>query len=404
MPFINQGLPGQRIEYISIFATKLQLMINTEDFEDIRPYFDSEVNAAINRVVSDPLIYKVLEFLFPGENHQERVNAMRNFKSVFEFQDLFMHKAIRAIVKNTSDGLSYSGFENINPDICYLFIGNHRDIVLDSAILQILLHENNFPTSEITFGSNLMYSDFVVDAGKLNKMFKVQRGESGRDFYLSSRKLSSYIRHAITEKKQSVWIAQRNGRTKDGIDKTEQGLIKMFSISGPRDFEESFSVLNIVPLTISYEYEPCDVLKAREIMLTKRGPYVKAPDEDLRSILQGIAGYKGRIDLKVGKPVNNLLPAISESKDKHRELAEAIDRSIHGDYKLWPTNFIAYDILEKGTRFEKDYSHEEKQKFLGYIENAIRKVSEASDYDEMFKTVMEIYAGPVYSRLNIETA
>lgn len=369
------------------------------DFDDIRPYNDSEVKLAVSRVVANPTLVPVLGYLFPERNVDDIINEMLGYNTVFDFQIQLMDKVIRSIVNKTSSGLTCSGFENLDPTKKYLFVSNHRDIMLDSGILQILLHENGHETSEITFGSNLMISQFVIDLGKLNKMFTLHRGGTGRDFYNISQRLSSYLRYTINQKKQSVWIAQKNGRTKDGNDLTEPAIIKMFGISGSKNFVENFSELNIVPMSISYEIEPCDNLKVREMYLSNEGPYEKQKDEDLNSILKGITGLKGRIHLAVGKSFTNesLEPinSIKADNEKYRELARLIDQQIHLNYKLWPGNYAASDMLHENEDYKGFYSDDEKQKFEEYIARQADSIQTSGDPLLFRKMLLRLYSFPV---------
>jgi len=212
------------------FEQKNRMMFSVEDFEDIRPYFDHEINPALRRIISNPLFDKITEFLFPGKDHKEIKDMLAGTYTAHDFQLHFMHPLVNSILKKTSDGLSTDGFEQLTPGIPYLFVGNHRDIVLDSAILQVLLFDYGHKTSEISFGSNLMINQFVIDFGKVNRMYRVDRAGNKAELLNISQKLSAYIRHTITNKRASVWIAQRPGRTKNGYDKTEAGLLKMFNI------------------------------------------------------------------------------------------------------------------------------------------------------------------------------
>lgn len=369
-------------------------------FDDIRPYYDSEARAVLHRLIEDPLFFKLVAYFWPEMTEAEVRAKADTVNSNLDFQLAFMHKAIRAIVDRTSNGLSISGIENLSNKDSYLFVANHRDILLDSALLQIILAEHSFETSEITFGNNLMEEGFITDFGRLNRMFKVQREGTSKELYEISKKLSAYIRHTIVNKKTSVWIAQRNGRTKDGIDLTQTGLLKMLNISGQRNFEENFKQIKIVPLTISYEYEPCDALKARELYLSSlHTKYQKAPGEDLNSILTGITQAKGKMHLSFGQPILNEIDALGEGNenDKIKRLASLIDQRIHTDYRLWPVNYIAADLLEQGTRFSQNYSSEEKENFIAYTQQAL---SNLDIEDELLKQIfLKIYAGPVYSKI-----
>ena len=370
------------------------------NFEDIRPYYDNEAREAMFRLLADPLFFKLVNYLWPQMTAEEVRSKADKVFSNLDFQLQFMHAAIRTIVATSAKGLTCSGFEHLDKNESYLFIANHRDILLDSAILQILLVENGFSTTEITFGNNLMDSGFITDFGRLNRMFAVQREGTSKELYEISRKLSAYIRHTIEDKKTSVWIAQRNGRTKDGLDLTQTGLLKMLNISGTNTFENNHKQLRIVPLSISYEYEPCDVLKVKELYLSSlHTKYKKAQGEDLNSIITGITQPKGRIHLAVGKPITDELSQLSEisnDNEKTKKLTSWIDKQIYTYYKLWPTNYIAADLLEKSTKYQDNYTHEEKKNFLRYMSDSLSGIDGDSDFIEQI--FLKIYSNPVYSR------
>ncbi len=374
-----------------------------DHFEDIRPYYDEEINAALRRIVAVPEFKKILEFLFPGGDKDQMIADLKKIDSALEFQKQFMHPLVNSIVKKTSWGLTTSGFDKLPKGKPYLFVGNHRDIVLDSAILQVILLDYGHETSEITFGSNLMTNQFIIDLGKVNRMFKVNRGGNRMELFRNSQILSAYIRHTITHKKTSAWIAQRNGRTKDGSDKTETGLLKMFHISGACDFFESFSELNIVPLSISYEYEPCCAFKVRELLsATSENPYKKEPNEDFMSILTGITRQKGHIHLAACEEVNHQLCDINPSgsqNDKITQLSAVMDASIYKNYKLWPTNYIAFDLLNNGHQYADHYTSEDESAFREYMNKELSLfISNKTAARDVF---LKIYANPLINLLNI---
>ena len=372
-------------------------MSDTYNFDDIRPYYDNEAREVMRRLQHDPLFMQLIKHLWPEMTQEEAFAKADKVTSNMAFQLEFMHQAIRVIVSRSSTGLTCSGFENIDPKQAYLYIANHRDILLDSAILQILLVEHGFETSEITFGNNLMQGNFITDFGKLNRMFTVVREGNSRELYEISQKLSAYIRHTISKKNVSVWIAQRNGRTKDGNDLTQSGLIKMLNMSGGKNFSESIKQLKIVPLSISYEYEPCDDLKVQELYLSSlHSKYVKAPGEDLTSILTGITQPKGRIHMAVGKPIDKELleiEKISNENEKIKQLVNVIDEQLYANYKLWPVNYIAIDILNESKEFSSFYSEEEKQNFVDYIKQKTSKLK--GDEQSLFNLFINMYANPV---------
>ena len=371
-------------------------------FDDMRPYYDNESYEILQRIIKDPLFMRLVNNLWSEMTYEEVKTKAAKVETAMGFQKEFMHPAIRTIVERSSDGLTCSGFENLDKNDSYLFIANHRDILLDSAILQILLVEHGFATSEITFGNNLINNGFITDFGRLNRMFTVLREGTGRELYDISKKLSSYIRHTIINKKVSVWIAQRNGRTKDGNDQTQTGLLKMLNISGKGNFSENFAEFKIVPLTISYEYEPCDVLKVQELYLSSlHTKYIKTSGEDLNSILTGIIQPKGRIHMAVGKPIINELNEIEitlSDNEKIKQLAALIDRQIFKNYKFWAVNYVAADILENSTRFSRHYTPFEKEKFINYI-NSKTSIIEG-EQDSLFNLFITLYANPIRNIYN----
>ena len=364
-------------------------------FDDIRPYVDSEIPAAMQRIVSDKYFPLVCDFLFPDTPVQEVAVLLGSCRTVEEFQMRVMYKVIYAIADKTTDGLTVSGMERLDPGKDYLFVSNHRDIMMDAGFLQVLLSDAGRRTSEITFGANLMQGQMVIDVGKSNKMFRIERPTtvtSARDFLLKSQYVSKYIRYAITEKKESVWIAQRNGRTKDGIDLTDQGIIKMFCLSGGEDRVQALDELNIAPLSISYEWEPCDELKALELYAKSSGqPYIKKPGEDLNSILTGITQPKGRVHLAVCEPIRReeLEPFHNYSNpDFNKAVAELIDSRIRTAYRLYPNNYIAADLL-KGKR-SHSYTDAEKETFVKHVDEITKEYP-----SELRDILLHIYANPV---------
>jgi hypothetical protein len=374
------------------------------DFDDIRAFYDHEVKDVTNKLIHDPLFMNLINYLWPEMTFDDVKLKASKVNGNIDFQLQFMHAAIRKIVEMSSSGLTSSGFEQLDPEKSYLFVANHRDILLDAAILQILLVEHGFPTSEITFGSNLKEKGFVTEFGKLNRMFTVLREGTSKELYEISRKLSAYIRHTIVDKKVSVWIAQRNGRTKDGYDTTQSGLLKMLNISGRKSFSENFTQLNVVPLTISYEYEPCDHLKTQELYLSGlHTKYTKSPGEDLNSIITGIKQFKGKIHMSVGAPIEEkeyqYIDKIENENDKIKALTSMIDKRIHHDYKLNPVNHIACDILHETNLFEAFYSQEEKNTFVKYMNE---KTGQIQGETLALKAIfLKLYAQPTINKLHL---
>jgi hypothetical protein len=374
---------------------------NTEEFGDIRPYTDEEAVEALGRVSRHPMMPVISKYLFSGLPASTLSHMLRGIGSIDQFQDEVMLAVIDAVLAKTSDGLSCSGVENLRAvNGRFLAVSNHRDIVMDPALIQHVMRHNGFPFTEICVGSNLLTSQLIVDLMRSNRMIKVIRGIGARELYLSSQLLSQYIRETIVSGRASIWIAQREGRTKNGLDSTEQGLLKMFDMSGKGTFEENFAELNIVPMSISYEYESCDSRKAREVLLRREGPYVKKPKEDLHSIMTGIRQWKGHIHIEIGKP---LTPeeiheaSLCEKNDRYQAIRHAVDRRIIEGYKLWKTNYMAHDLLYGKSEFLDNgmYGAQDLADFVKYMAHKLGKLERRLDQKELRKIFLGIYAGPV---------
>ena len=373
-------------------------MTDEHKFDDIRPYRDDEIPAAMQRIVSDPYFPQVAQYVYPDRNVQEVRDIMLGCRNIYEFQTTVMKQVNEQVIAATTDGLTFGGVERLDPSKRYLFISNHRDIVLDSCLLMYILHTNGHKIGEITFGSNLMKGQMVIDIGKSNKMFKVERGGNPRELYTTSVHLSEYIRYAITEKKESVWIAQRNGRTKDGMDRTDQGLIKMLSMSGGKDRVKALAELNIAPVSVSYEWESCDILKALELYASRDGkPYVKKPGEDLNSILTGITQPKGRVHIEICEPLTasdlNAIPTDYVDAQFRHAVAELMDSRICGGYRLFPNAYVAHDIRSGNNRYADRYTDSQRDAFTARL-HELDKYGTDPALRDIF---LGIYANPVDS-------
>lgn len=365
-------------------------------FDNLRPYYDSEIPAAIERVAASPYLPAIATYLFPEKPLEEVRQLLQKSQTIYDFQKNIMLPAIHSIVDQTSSGLSYAGIDGLKDGRKRMFIANHRDILLDAAILQILLFDNEIDTSEITFGSNLMKGDLVIDIGKMNKMFRIMRGGTVKEFYKYSTEVSSYMRYAILQKKQSVWIAQRNGRTKDGADKTDMAVLKMFALSSDNPFFENLKELNITPVVVSYEYEPCDFQKTQELFISRYQKYEKEPGEDLNSILHGIRQFKGHIHFVITDAITDEELRYCDRCERNRkfqQLAQIIDRRIYENYRLWPTNYIAHDLLNQSYRYRDCYTEEQRRQFVDYMEAGLRNL--IGDETELRDIFLSIYANPV---------
>jgi hypothetical protein len=370
--------------------------MSEDKFKEIRPYKGEEEAAALARIAAHPILKDISNYLFPGKDPNDLKHLISSLKSVEEFQAKVMLFAIKKIVSDTAKNLTYSGLEKMHDGSARLLVSNHRDIMLDSAIIQVILHINNIPTSEMAVGDNLVTDPFMEDVARSNKMIKVIRTGNPRELYKYSSILSEYIRESIGTGRSSVWIAQRNGRTKNGVDITEQGLLKMFDMSGSGSFKEDFGKLSITPVSISYEYEPCDFLKARELFISRRTKYKKSPGEDLNSILTGLMQHKGNIHIHFCEVINEqelAECAVQEKNEKFKMLAEFIDKRIYSTYRIWNTNMIAYDMLNSSNVFSSMYTEEEYKAFDEYCELKISGFE--GDRAEIKDIFLSIYANPV---------
>lgn len=375
-------------------------MVDLSEFEDIRPYSDEEAVEALQRVSRHPALPTISKYLFPKQPVNTLASMLREIDSIDEFQKVVMIGVINAVLARSSEGFTFSGMNNlekVNGKI--LAVSNHRDIVLDPALILYAMNASGFPMAELCVGSNLLSNRLVEDLLKSNRMIKVIRGISARQMYLNSQTLSKYIRLSITSGKSSIWIAQKEGRAKNGIDKTEQGLLKMFDMSGEGSFEENFKELNIVPMSISYEYESCDSRKARELLLSRQGPYVKKKNEDLHSILTGIGQQKGHIHLTVDKPLTSeeiATAAALNGNDRYQALRGILDKRIRSGYKLWKTNYMGYDLMHGTSEFlGVKYLPEDLEKFKAYTEHKLAKLERRLDRNELRDIFWHIYGNPV---------
>jgi len=370
-------------------------------FDDIRPYYDEEIPAAMKRISEDPYFPLLAQYVFPELTLDQVMQQFAGFRTINDFQYKVMYAANQQIIARTTDGLTCGGVDRLEKGNSYLFVSNHRDIVLDSCMMMYLLYINGKSTGEITFGANLMQGQLVIDLGRSNRMFRVERGGNMREFYRSSRHLSEYIRHTIKEKNLGIWIAQRNGRTKDGIDRTDQGIIKMFGMSGGKDRVEALAELNIVPVSVSYEWEPCDVQKAVELYRTSDGtPYVKKPGEDLNSILTGITQYKGRVHMEFCKPiVREDLEALNDVPDAefHRQVANLIDRRITEGYRKFENTYIAADMMTGRRDYTNIYTNEQVDRFVANM-NRLQEIKDCNQ-EELKRIFLGIYGNPICAPL-----
>lgn len=375
-------------------------MEKNPQFDDIRPYYEEEIPAAMQRIATSDVFPLLASFVYPGESIEKIRERVCAFTTTKEFQHDTMRRVNEQVIARSTTGATISGLDRLDPDKNYLFVSNHRDIMLDASLLQYFFVINGFETTEITFGANLMMNPVVIDVGKSNKMFRVERpGGDLKEFYRKSLHLSEYIRYTIKEKKQSVWIAQRNGRTKNGIDATDQGIIKMFCMSEPHNKIKALADLHIAPVAISYEWEPCDILKALELYESQYTRYTKKPGEDLNSILTGIMQQKGRVHIELCQPISVAELSAFENQtnnEYHKSVAKLIDRRINTNYRLYPNNYIAHDLLYGNTKYRDMYTDEQYDAFQKRLSKLDKY--DTCDIDRLKEIFVGIYSNPVDNR------
>lgn len=371
------------------------------DFSSIEPYTPAEVPSAIARLAHNPMFSRLVKTMNPNVDADAFAALMECITTCDELQYMVMRPLVYQIVQRSMSSFTYDGLENISADKCYLFVSNHRDITLDAGLLDVALIANGIKTPEIGFGNNLMKNDFMIDLFRLNKMFTIIRDGSRREFYNNSVFLSNYIHHVLFEKRSSVWIAQRNGRTKNGDDRTDQGLLKMFSMAGTGDFEADFNKLNIVPVAISYEYEPCDLMKSVAEYTSSTGIYEKTQHEDVVSIMMGISQQKGDVHLHFCKPITAEEVASCAAlfkNERYTALADIIDNRIHQGYKLHKTNYIAADLVTGDAQYVDNYTTQQLEDFMSYAEHSSLKGPSLAAREKIMDFFLAIYANPVFNK------
>jgi len=372
-------------------------------FDEIRYFYDQEVNEKLESIARDPMMKALMSFTFPDTDEQVWLEQFKEVHSISDFQHQFVAYAVRQILAKSSEGLTTSGFDKLDKNTSYLFISNHRDIVLDTSLLNLVLLESGLIMTASAIGDNLVRKNFLNVLAKLNRNFLVQRGLSLRDQLTSSQSMSEYIKEQLLQENRSVWIAQREGRTKNGNDATQQGVLKMLAMAaGDQSLTDYFKTLKIVPISISYEYDPTDSLKMPQLLAQHRDEeYIKGKNEDFTTMLSGILGQKKRIHLHAGDVIDTELDDIAATIDnKNKQLqaiAQVIDRSIISNYKLWPTKYIAYDLLHNTDTYASEYTEQEKQLFIRRLEMRIDPSDPVSK--EYF---LAMYANPLVNKLKLE--
>lgn len=373
------------------------------NFDDIRFYHDDEVNPALREYVQNPMIKALLHYTFPNKTIDEIKELVLTCESIEDFQGKVIYYSVENVLERTSEGLCAKGFEKLDSAESYFYISNHRDIILDTSLINYTLKNHELTMTASAIGDNLVQKPFLMALSRLNRNFLVLRNQSPREMLRSSMKLSEYIRHLLFDKKRSVWMAQREGRTKDGNDVTQQGVLKMLAMAkGKKDILDYFSELKIVPVAISYEFDPTDMLKMPEVLAKRmKEEYKKSANEDFNSIMRGALGQKGRIKLKAGEMLtardfDHIRKQELSVNDQIKEVANLIDRSIYRNFHLWPANYIAYDLLKNEERFAEHYSEKDKRKFERRIERRVDVKNPLA-----LNSYLLMYANPVINKMSL---
>lgn len=376
-----------------------------EEFDEIRPYSPEELPKIFEELLSDSDFIEVIKKVLPDTPIEALANILRNCKTNLDVQKNIFYGLLHDIIKKCSDGFSFDSSQIADKNKGYTFISNHRDIVLDSGFLSVGLIDNGFPTTvEIAIGDNLLIYPWIKKLVRVNKAFIVQRALSMRQMLEASARMSRYIHFAVTQKQENIWIAQREGRAKDSNDRTQDSVLKMLAMGGRGDVIDSLKELNIVPLSLSYEYDPCDFLKAQEMQLKRDVEgFKKSQQDDLVNMQTGIFGYKGRIHFQTGPCINNELEALRglPKVEIFTKVSEIIDRYIHRNYRMYPANYIACDMLNGNTTMAEHYTAEDKAKFEAYLEKKISLINiPDKDIDFLRERILTMYANPAINHLH----
>ncbi len=378
--------------------------MDTKEFDDIRPYNDEELPKAVEELIADPAFVKAVNTVLPHVPFDLIAAKMRSCKTTNEFQRSLCYDALTNQADKTSGGITLDMSALPDPTLAFTYISNHRDITLDSGFLSLALMRIHLQGVEIAIGDNLLIHPWIKKFVRINKSFIVQRALTMRQMLESSERMSRYMHYAITEKKQSIWIAQREGRAKDSNDITQESVLKMIAMGGEGSIIESLKEMNIVPLTISYEYDPCDYLKAQEFQLKRDNPeYKKTTQDDMKSMAMGIEGQKGKIHFQMSASLNDFLASLDPAMPKtdlYATIAKEIDKCIHQNYRIYPGNYVAYDLLKGEDRFASHYSSDEKTEFEEYVAGQLDKIDLPNkDVPYLYEKILTMYANPLINHL-----
>ncbi len=382
-------------------------MTQDNDFSDIAPLDDKVFHSTMERLVKEPGFLHALKYAIPERDLPVLLNELSKIDNKYDFQHQIMFPFLEMLAKTTTSGITIGGVKNFNPSLNYTFITNHRDIVLDASFLNLAFLRNNLPTTEVAIGDNLLIFDWISDLVRLNKSFIVKRNTGLREGLMAAKKLSAYIHYCLLEKHESVWIAQREGRAKDSSDHTQESLIKMLAIAGEGSFMQKLKEINLMPVAISYEYDPNDYLKAREFLMRRRDPeFKKSQRDDLFSMETGLLQFKGKVHFQLTPRINSKIDQIGNFKDNNtaaKYVVKIIDQAIHRSYLIYTINYVAFDLLHSTTRFEAYYTPERKKEVIDYFNNQLDKVDlpdiTAEEREFMMTMMLTMYANPLKNKL-----
>ncbi len=377
------------------------------DFSDIAPYDDSVFKEKLATLVKDPGFLHAVNYCMPKEDVKVVLEELNHIDNKYDFQHQIMFPFLEMLANTTTAGISLGGMKYYNPGMSYTFITNHRDIVLDASFLNLAFLRKGYPTSEVAIGNNLLVFDWITDLVKLNKSFIVKRNTGLREGLLAAKKLSAYIHHAILEKHESIWIAQREGRAKDSSDHTQESLVKMLAIAGEGSFMDKLKEINLMPVSISYEYDPNDYLKAKEFLMRRRNPeYKKSQRDDLFSMETGLLQFKGRVHFQLTPRINTKLDQLGDFPDNNTSAKYAgcvIDQAIHRSYEIFPVNYVAFDMLHRTERFAAKYSELEKKEIIDYFNTQLAKAEipdlTEEEHEFMMEMMLTMYSNPLKNKL-----
>ena len=377
-----------------------------EQFDPIRPFEPDELPDVFDRLLQNEQFCSVLAYLYPDVPKEALAEKMHACKDNLDFQKTFCYGFLVQLLARLSKGCNID-IASLDTDSRYTFISNHRDIVLDSALLDKLLIDAGFNTTcEIAIGDNLLKLPWVKDLVRVNKSFIVERALSMREMLMASKRLSEYMHFVIAEKNDNVWIAQREGRAKDSNDRTQEAILKMMVMGGEGSIIDRLKQLHLVPLAISYEYDPCDYLKAAELQARRDNPsWQKGPMDDVTSMQTGIMGYKGYIHYQCADCIDSYLdtiPADTPKTELFRLIADHIDRQIFAGYRLYPNNYVALDLLHGDSAHADHYTAEDKAQFEAYLKDQLDKIEmEGKDNAYLREQMLKMYANPAINQMGL---